>query len=1770
LELANAPDPGLPTVAFSDVRLVQFNWSFLDPNTRSFAFPAFADPVATLDPKTRYRVVPLRLERRDTGTIPWVTVPAGVPAGLQTDDELILHFTNTTSSDLSWNIRGTLTSFSWTRKHAVAPDPALSAFTATVEGRFRRYDGFDAAAVTNNTTITLDFDLIEAGTGVQVPLVNNGIVTRNWNAPSHVTFGRRLPTFHTFSDTVEIRPAVQLASGSKTYELRCTVSHVDNGLGGTHTDVVCDLAGERLLHFNGNILFGSFPATFETLSNTPLPGVASMDHVATSIRVPNGRGKIPGRPDLAWGDGSTFAVQLFDDGRCEFDGAGFLTAYVAAAPATPVAVQAGDLKLEFGSVRLSQAGAQGDNLRVKLPQGLVYLPSLGGDAWHGLPHYDEAGLFALDNSLLPGLPMSFATPPGAGVADEAHPLRFAISGLTLNPDGTLVADTLGAEYVHGQAYQILETLLINGQLQSPEMAERCSNDLYWRQVASVAPSLAWSTAADGSARLEGQLELAPGEFETHFPQKSKITSLDSSALEMEKGRIVPAASLRDVPNVAVAYFQTCPGDDCTDAVPAVSVLQTPAGNKLGFTPTGGLHAPGSTAATTLLWGVRGYDGPKPLYAHRTDAFSEAAFYMPGCHLYAADNPLVGSPVHAATAGDNAPAVLLEAGFNPDNNKLVAATTTAYRNGVGAYAGLNFTIAAPGAEGASRLGGSNSDYAYTLLDSGGANHQGPSKYYIRPSGVSGRQVAVDGSFDPSLDVYGFDFLLTSFQLTFLSNENEKSWVDGAVQVSGYANFTQGFTGLKLSCLGELSGATVDPNDLGDKSLTYWNSVFQPKAMSFATSEVNPGACPKEYQGALVFGISTQVAHVPGSLHGRFAFTADGNLTNLGNAEDFAGIDSQLQLPAALKLSGPNKDYNVVPTGRLRYSNPTAAGAPGTGFVTFAATIDIPYFRDLQVQAITSANPSPAAAFYLTPGWDDGGLTFFNHTEFDPQHRGFPSAGIGFEEFRSPDAGTSDTWLIKAEQDMFGFIALSYPLRWDDSVRRFASMRPVEEELLVAEMKHQVEWMDAKFANVSFGATYDGLPELKVSNLLNGEIDKAAQAVADIVGELPKQAIDRAFEELDKMLSDTLEAVIDPVVDLAAGTPGSPGPLRQLYSEFQTIHQTATDLDQTYGIFKTNLVNKVNSPLSFDNPLKDQLAKIAAAGEEAASFVDTTKEAVEQLILGIDSIVTGIDTAGGEPVFNLTPPAAPDIAGLLAKSGGERQIVQALVGRLLSELVEPEVQAVLQPLLDAATSELNAELNTLLSEVDPALDQIASALLQVRGFLVEVHGKLAGAGEIIQKFQQIVATAQNPGGYFDQMLDPLRQRILASIEEAEDALGLTVASQMLGQLDFLAEMGDEAFIQLLKDELKDAILESELIQQTKFLFRQYLYDLSDKLTSSVQSTLAQLSGVMKQVVSSTIGALEDKINPLVGEVNKYLGSGEISGYAEFNGDSLRKLRLDAKMQFQMPEEMSLHVWIEILCYSSEDNFVNSGCVQPGEKVVEVRIGANDVPLDWISDGLRVNLSVKMSLKDLPDDPFDFPVPRGIGGAFEMTGGELDFQSFILKEFGATIAVGLDECYFGAKARAVFSSYEMAVGLFVGRTCTLDPLILVDPDVADVLTPGTTYTGLYVYGEIWLPISELVLGIPATCLFRVDAGVGAGAFLFLEGPTIGAKIFAGISGEALCVVGIRGEVKMIGAMQGGKIAAAGTGKLSGKVGWCPICVKFSAQLKLKYNGGKWSMDY
>ena len=236
--------------------------------------------------------------------------------------------------------------------------------------------------------------------------------------------------------------------------------------------------------------------------------------------------------------------------------------------------------------------------------------------------------------------------------------------------------------------------------------------------------------------------------------------------------------------------------------------------------------------------------------------------------------------------------------------------------------------------------------------------------------------------------------------------------------------------------------------------------------------------------------------------------------------------------------------------------------------------------------------------------------------------------------------------------------------------------------------------------------------------------------------------------------------------------------------------------------------------------------------------------------------------------------------------------------------------------------------------------------------------------------------------------------------------------------------------------------------------------------------------------------------------------------------------------------------------------ASCGGGADSANEVIMGTEGFGIDWISE-IKADIEVKFTFQT---DPV---IPAGLAGSFEMVEGTIGFETFAITEFCAAAAFGMYENYISAFVAAELSSFAVAGGAFFGRTCTIDPIEMWDPEVADVLGEPP-FTGIYVYGEGWMPI------IDYGCLFRVSAGVGAGIFAFIEGPTIGGKMMLGASGEALCAVTVDGEVRMAGAKSGDDFTMKGSGKISGKAGKCPFCVKFSKTVEFLYKDGNFEADY
>jgi hypothetical protein len=203
-------------------------------------------------------------------------------------------------------------------------------------------------------------------------------------------------------------------------------------------------------------------------------------------------------------------------------------------------------------------------------------------------------------------------------------------------------------------------------------------------------------------------------------------------------------------------------------------------------------------------------------------------------------------------------------------------------------------------------------------------------------------------------------------------------------------------------------------------------------------------------------------------------------------------------------------------------------------------------------------------------------------------------------------------------------------------------------------------------------------------------------------------------------------------------------------------------------------------------------------------------------------------------------------------------------------------------------------------------------------------------------------------------------------------------------------------------------------------------------------------------------------------------------------------------------------------------------------------------------------------------EYPVPVVVtmGGNISV-GGSLKFGPVEITGIHAALAFGTLENYISAGASAKVNGYSGSGGFFMGRSCTLG-FLSWDPEVEAVLGTTVPFTGAYAYGEVWIPISEVLFGIPASCMFQVSGGVGLGAGFFLEGPTFVGKAMLGLDGDFLCVASLNCTLKMAGKANPDGLSMRGKASVEVEIGPCPLCAPISKEVTMTYSNGEWDADF
>lgn len=1683
-------------------------------------------PFDPLNPQARYRVA--ATVQRQTGPTTWTNLGSS-NGPLQS----FFYFTGA-ASDAPLNAYATVSSLTLQKPVIVRSVAGEEDFTVTGTVQVTRYDDPDVSPAT--ATVPLTFTLsMESTDAVPVPValattsVQVDVPVDSYDGDGAAVASAPFTLHFAPADWNDLLPI-------KGYRLKASLAHEEPDMSVTthFTDRLVTSSTDRLFALSGDLYFSNVRTAFTQVTNDPAAGGVTIPNntLETSLTIPAGNGalhangtttrRFGGTPMEVWIEpGATGQVAFFRGlGQVPFSTVDVETEFVAG------------VRVVRTTMKLNQNGLVADGFGVFFPDGFGYTLTAGGRRLKG---YHQFTNLPCGPDLLPLDGVLAITGPGTvHCVHDALPVKFAaaqlswdrIAGTFTIPSGSVATYVRSAE----------DATFAAG-------SKPLSNDAYFRAARDLTADAVIIADANGRARIQSAtLAFTDGTFRSHFPQQAEIAWTGGGQLVIENGRITVGASSLDTPGTLTANYQRgCPKDPC--GIPeSATVSITPTEASLRFTPDGGLKLNGDLAAPEeLRWGRNG----ATTYAHRTQAFTATRFHMPGNALRALENN------RTLPAGAE-PAALLLAGMGATGDESLTerpgtppvGEPDTYRQGNADYAGLNFRRTTQGAW--SRLGAGGGDIGSPVAP---YPLHAAAKYYARFGGVSGRHQAVrpapgaPGAFS-SVFLYGFKCSLSGIALGYLDSENVFSAVGGGIHVPGDipglngnpapppgmiidplppgmtrgpAGFDQGFAALTFHCDGRPNKAELDGT--APHFLEYWNVWFQPLTFAF-TSKVDGVGCPLPGQGALTLGASVFIPSITSvKPQATFTFKNNGNLVTRAEAASYQVQDALLTIPPEMPVNGPgNVPYKLATRGKAYLNNPAAPGAPtgiGEGWINLYGALDVPYFRDVKVH-LHIQNPSapgtpavanPNASTWIMGGWASHDAlpspyawteaasparTPFNHDAFDANQHGFTGTLAGYRQpAAAPDANATP-YLPRAQQEWLEVFRMDYAMRYNAETKAFTGIAEPEGELLVIKARHRLLNLNSSIAEITFGAKYEGLPVLNVTKVLS---DAATGAVDGALSALTSAGMDAtgltdAVNSMDRLLATGLNELIEAKLGAAIDgvTAGIP------VSTMQTWGTTPPDVS------------------SWTSAIRDLAKAPTGALETAGGFVQEMDARLAQVDGGLGAILAFLPSdaqiaAGQGPIRTLT-------VNMLNQALGNNPIGNAIAANLATVIangIEPE-----------------------LKRAGPALTEVRSSVLKVRAAVQQARASLQSGSGLLRE----IDAALNMSAVFETTVR----------NELQAWVAMTPGT--------LAERGDAwARAEIRRLVLRRFYADSGAAKLQGTL-RYHFTGVRQSFRGALDGLLGEVNRTIRDGVYTALNDLGDELGldkfaAGLGQVSGALGAAAIEGYARIAGDSIDKLRIDAKLRLRAADDFEFKGWLEVNALNAKSPRAKCYCDNPNEMRdgAEIRIGG-EAPLTFMSEGtgqdednarIRVEGMFAFGACGPPGTPTTL---LGLGGSLEMKG-ELNVGGVTIQEVGFIFSFGEASNYFGAKARADFKGYECAVALFIGSSCGAEPLRFVDPAIGSLLThpkvgvlqneaeiESTLITGIYIYSEAWMPLNE-VLGIPTTCFLAIRAGIGAGPFAFKvdrPGKTVimaGGKQFIGFNVDLLCIASATAELRMTGAV-------------------------------------------
>jgi len=475
---------------------------------------ALLKPAARLDHRTSYRVEVA------------VSRPGGATLFNSTNGPLhFYHFTNLVNSDPALNAIVESAGFGWERTWLLNTAPGSNTFLLTNDVVIRRYDNFQALTPSLDALpFRLDVELRNAATDALVPLAfavsNYTSIIASYTPGSSNPVTPRVATNEL---VFAVKPSAQLDSVNATYKAILRVTYT-NQLSQPSLLVASNTnAPQRLLAYNGRLIFGDINTTMHAFSAAPLPGAVTVNlNIATTVTLAPNSATVDGINGPTFGNGNGLGAKLLINGDA------ILTSGLQLVNNASEG-SSGNVSYDRGLVVLNANGAIVSTITFHMPAGFGYHTNT--TQARGIRRLLTDLAFpnvGLNQNLAPKTNLTLRPPTGEIIhgVEETKSIFIAATQMVWNATSSrfeLLYSPSIAETLHVRALEYELLRLVSTNLYHTNMAVKRSNDRYMNHTLSFTGPALISADANGNALLNGTIAFtSAGGFQTHFPYDSGI------------------------------------------------------------------------------------------------------------------------------------------------------------------------------------------------------------------------------------------------------------------------------------------------------------------------------------------------------------------------------------------------------------------------------------------------------------------------------------------------------------------------------------------------------------------------------------------------------------------------------------------------------------------------------------------------------------------------------------------------------------------------------------------------------------------------------------------------------------------------------------------------------------------------------------------------------------------------------------------------------------------------------------------------------------------------------------------------------------------------------------------------------------------------------------------------------------------------------------------------------------------------------------------------